>query len=356
MVSKSEFFTFTIYSVFLITAFFPFLLILSSYLLIEPSKEANNQENKENKENSIISISYGSIENERLEANGSIIPNKMEIKEDEIDAKEQFKLFIDFIKLPIIYRPVIFILLYMTTPSYSDPLFYFYTTELKFSPMIMGRLKLVYGCASVLGIYCFNKYLRNVSFKRIIWVTTILSIMFNMLTIIVVKRINVLIGIPDLAFCLFTDALTIVLAEINTMPLLVLACNLCPKNIEGTLYAFLMSVTNFGTLLSNQFGSTMSSVLGITNKNFDNLALLIFIANIILLFPMPFLNLVDDEAYISTKIEEEREIERENGNGNKNRNEVKFNQKDDKLEVKIKPINDFDYSHYSNNSLTLNKK
>lgn len=213
------------------------------------------------------------------------------------EIKDQLSLFFSFIKMPIIYKPVIFILLFMATPSYSDPMFYFYTNILHFSPVIMGRLKLVYGIASVLGILVFNKFFRNVSFKKIIWVTTILSMFFNMLSIVVVERLNTKIGVPDLYFCLTTDALTTALAEINTMPLLVLACNLCPKNIEGTLYAFLMSISNFGSLLANQIGSSLSSLLGITNSNFENLSMLIFIANIVLLIPMPALYLVDEETY-----------------------------------------------------------
>lgn len=30
------------------------------------------------------------------------------------------------------------------------------------------------------------------------------------------------------------------------MPILVLACRMCPKNIEATMYAMLMSTINFG--------------------------------------------------------------------------------------------------------------
>lgn len=32
------------------------------------------------------------------------------------------------------------------------------------------------------------------------------------------------------------------------MPVLVLACRMCPKNIEATMYAMLMSTINFGIL------------------------------------------------------------------------------------------------------------
>jgi predicted MFS family arabinose efflux permease len=187
----------------------------------------------------------------------------------------------------------------MIAPSYGDPLFYFYTNELKFTPNIMGRLKLIYGLASVIGIWIFNRFLRNIGFKRIMWVTTILSMMFNMLSIVLVERINKKFGIPDYIFCMTADALTTALAEINTLPLLVLACNICPKNIEGTLYAFLMSVINMGSLISNQMGSYFTNYLGITAYKFDKLSTLIFISNIVYLVPMPSLYLVNDNQYSS---------------------------------------------------------
>jgi len=278
--------------VFLITATFPLLIVISAYLLDEKKVEPINYEEEQN--NNVNN--YSTIEGEK--------PREKYSKFD--DLKKQISLFYTFLKMDAIYKPVIFIFCYMLTPSYGDPLFYFYTNVLKFAPMTMGRLRLIYGIASVIGIWFYNKYLRNVGFKKIMWWTTMLSMFFNMLSIVVVSRFNLKLGIPDFWFCLTADALTTALAEINTMPLLVLACNICPKNIEGTLYAFLMSVINLGSLFSNQFGSTLTSKLGITSSNFDNLSLLIFIANIVLIVPMPALYLVNDEAYVSSSKEENK--------------------------------------------------
>ena len=268
-------------NVFLITASFPLILVISSILL---------KESTESNDNDIEITNYQTIESEVKYSN----------KNNHPEFKKQFNLFISFIKLDQIYKPVIFIFIYIATPSYGDPMFYFYTNELKFTPSIMGRLKLIYGIASVLGIMIYNKYLKNISFKKIMFWSTIISMIFNMLSIVVVTRINLLIGITDFWFCITADALTIALAEINSMPLLVLACNLCPKNIEGTLYAFLMSVNNFGYLASNQFGALLTNILGITNTNFKNLSWLIVISNIILVLPLPALSLIKEE-----KIKEE---------------------------------------------------
>lgn len=233
-------------------------------------------------------------------------------EESHSEIRSQLNLFFTFVTQPIIYRPVVFILLYMSTPSYSDPIFFFYTTVLQFSPVTMGRLKLIYGIASVTGIFIYNRYLRSISFKKILWVTTMMSLSFNMLSILLVERVNLKLGIPDFVFTIFTDAISVALAEINTMPLLVLACNICPKNIEGTLYAFLMSISNLGSLLSTQFGSKLSNILGITSTDFSNLSWLIFIANIVLIIPMPALYLVDESSYTSGSQHMENNKDKEN--------------------------------------------
>lgn len=278
-------------SVFLITSCFPIMVVVSAILLQEKKvgiyKSEGDITTPKNK-SLANNTGYNTFDND-VQKNDN----------DEPNISHQIDLFLSFLKMEQIYKPVIFIFLYMITPSYGDPLFYFYTNVLNFSPMTMGRLKLIYGIASISGIALYNKYLKNVSFKRIIWYTTLLSMFFNMLSIILVNRLNLIVGIPDFWFCLTADALTTALAEINTMPLLVLACNICPKNIEGTLYAFLMSVVNLGSLFSNQFGAALTLLLGITNNRFDNLPWLILIANIVYLLPMPGLYLIDESTYAS---------------------------------------------------------
>ena len=79
------------------------------------------------------------------------------------------------------------------------------------------------------------------------------------------------------------------IGELILMPMLSLACLLCPKNLEGTVYAMFMSALNFGGIMSGLLGSFLTSWLKITSKNYDNLANLILIANFLTICPLPFL-------------------------------------------------------------------
>jgi hypothetical protein len=180
--------------------------------------------------------------------------------------------------------------------------------------MAIGRLRLVYGIASIFGIYAYNKYLKEISFKKIIIFSTILSSLFSLSSLMLVERINIILGIPDFIFCMGADALNTALSEINMLPILVLACNICPKNIEGTLYAFLMSVINLSSLFSNQIGSVVSYSLGITSENFTNFRYFILISNFSAFFPLPFLMLINDNDYNNKKSSEEEIKEEEESN------------------------------------------
>lgn len=79
------------------------------------------------------------------------------------------------------------------------------------------------------------------------------------------------------------------------MPVLVLACKMCPKNIEGTMYALLMSAINFGGMVSQELGALLTYYAGVTDDNFDNLAKLIVICSFCTMLPLPFLGIINED-------------------------------------------------------------
>ena len=65
-----------------------------------------------------------------------------------------------------------------------------------------------------------------------------------------VTRYNTHLGIPDKLFTIGDKALIQIMSEINVTPILVMACRVCPKNIEGTMFAVLMATWNLGDIFS----------------------------------------------------------------------------------------------------------
>lgn len=104
--------------------------------------------------------------------------------------------------------------------------------------------------SSLFAVFIFNRFLKNIRFTKIFTFSTIIFCIVSCNTIILVKGMNRKWGIPDKIFCMGDGVINNTVGELNTMPILVLACKMCPKNIEGTMYALLMSTVNLGGVVA----------------------------------------------------------------------------------------------------------
>ena len=107
--------------------------------------------------------------------------------------------------------------------------------------------------------------------------------------LLLVTHANRAIGIDDRWFSLGDSLILTVTGQIAFMPILILSARLCPKDIEATLFALLMSIWNLSMLLSQELGSLLTHWLGVTETNFDNMWLLVLITNLSTLLPLLFL-------------------------------------------------------------------
>jgi folate/biopterin transporter len=238
--------------VFLITATFPLLTIFSAFLLQENSSP------------------------------GLKVTDQLDLLWSVLSKKE-------------IYLPVLFIFFFCAVPTGSDAFFYYYTNELHFDPEFMGKLKLVYGVGSLLGMLLYNYAFSEYSFKTLLVSTTIFCMLISLSQILLLTGYNKNIGIPDEAFAIASSFIVQIAAELNLMPLLVLCCRICPKNIEGSLYALLMSTWNFGSMISGQLGALLMIALGIDEKEFGNLWILVLITSFLMVLPLPMLIWVKED-------------------------------------------------------------
>jgi len=248
-----------------------------------------------------------------------------EYDSQNITCKSQLTLLWNFIKQDFIYKPIFFIFIFSAIPSYEDAMFYYYTNFLKFRPKEIGLLSFTYGISSLIGVLVYRMFLYKYSFRAVMFGSLLVCLIFNQSSLILVFRWNINLGIPDFVFCFASNALKTALSEINTMPILVLACNMCPKNIEGTTYALLMSVGNLAIFLGYNIGGLFTYMLGVTSNNFDNLWKLILLSNSFLIIPLVFIWCVDEKKIIEniSKVNAARkEIEDSKENSNNNTNNI----------------------------------
>lgn len=131
--------------------------------------------------------------------------------------------------------------------------------------------------AYLFGIFSVNTLFANASFKNFYTATTIISGLFGGLTLLLLFRINVRLGISDEFFCLSNSALTTFINEINYLPVLGFCCRLCPVGMEGTTYAIFTALMNLSGYLGNLVGSILVGIFGVSNTNFSNLWILVVI-------------------------------------------------------------------------------
>ena len=193
------------------------------------------------------------------------------------------------VKQKSIWLPTLFLFIWQATPSADSAFFFFTTNELGFEPEFLGKVRLVTSLASLCGIFIFQKYLKEVPFRKILGWSTVIAAVLGMTTLLLVTHANRDLGISDRVFSLSDSLILTVMGQITWMPVLVLSARLCPKGIEATLFALLTSVWNLSMLLSHEFGALLTHLLGVTETNFDNLWLLVIITNLSTLLPLPFI-------------------------------------------------------------------
>ncbi|GAB4531952.1 MAG: folate/biopterin family MFS transporter [Pleurocapsa sp.] len=211
-----------------------------------------------------------------------------EVKENSLVGKQISQLW-SAVKQKSIWLPTLFLFIWQATPTADSAFFFFSTNELGFEPEFLGRVRLVTSLASLIGIYIFQRYLKTVPFRSILGWSTVIAASLGMTTLLLVTHTNRALGIDDHWFSLGDSLILTVAGQITWMPVLVLSARLCPPGVEATLFALLMSIWNLSGLLSHEFGALLTSWLGVTETNFNNLWLLVVITNLSTLLPLPFL-------------------------------------------------------------------
>ncbi|MEG4584379.1 folate/biopterin family MFS transporter [Microcoleus sp. MOSTC5] len=210
--------------------------------------------------------------------------------------KDQLKKLRQAVTQKSIWLPTAFLFVLQATPSSDSAFFFFTTNELGFQPEFLGRVRLVTSIAALAGVWLFQRFLKTVPFRVIFGWSTVMATVLGMTTLLLVTHANRALGIDDRWFSIGDSLILTVIGQIAYMPVLILSARLCPPGVEATLFALLMSIVNLAGLLSHEGGALLTHLLGITDRNFDNLWLLVIITNLSTLLPLLFLNWLPAES------------------------------------------------------------
>ncbi|KAL1563831.1 putative folate-biopterin transporter 3 [Salvia divinorum] len=172
------------------------------------------------------------------------------------------------LRSPVVWRPCLYMYLSLAVSlQIHEGMFYWYTDAPNgpsFSQEAVGSISAVGAVGSLLG----------------------------MIDLILVLRINLIVGVPDYVVVVFDAAVTHMIGRLKWMPLLVLSSKLCPSGIEGTFFALLMSIDHVGSCTASWCGGLLLHTLNVTRTTFDNLWLAILIRSLCRLLPIGILFLI----------------------------------------------------------------
>jgi folate/biopterin transporter len=246
-----------------------------------------------------------------MAANANANDGDIAQQEDSLlDIKGQISSLWEAIKQPQIYKPAAFIFLWQSTPTCEGATLFFMTDDLGFGPEILGRVRFIGAFSSLFGVWLYNSYLKTKSIKDILFWSTIISFPLGLLDLVLITHANRVVGIPDTWFVFGDDVVLSVLGQIAFLPSLVLAARLCPKGVEAVLFATLMSINNGAGTIGTEVGAFLTKSLGVTETNFDNLALLSFVCNLTSLYPLLFIGWLDGVGSVSEQDIEDEAIKK----------------------------------------------
>lgn len=176
----------------------------------------------------------------------------------------------------------------------SGAMHYFFTADEKclpngpqFSlPFYLSLGSMVTQLAYFIGAIAFQMFFAKGYMRKIVLITNTIKIISALFDIAIVTRVNKYFGIPDSVVFLFGDAVVYhVTYRLELIPLIVLTSKVCPRGMEASVYALLVSFQNFGGSVGQSIGYVFMQWFRIRTVppcDFSGLPGLVFVARIVM--------------------------------------------------------------------------
>lgn len=207
--------------------------------------------------------------------------------------RKQFSDLVVAISDKSIFRPLIWIVGSIAmVPMLSGSIFCYQTQCLNLDPTVIGWSRVIGQLMLLSGTVLYNRYWKKLPMRKLIGVVQILYASSLLLDLVLVRQINLKLGIPNEVFALCFSGLAEVLAQFKLLPFSVLFATLCPKGCEGSLTSFLASALILSSIASGFLGVGLASLLGITSGDYSGLTAGILMQFVAALIPLRWIHSV----------------------------------------------------------------
>ena len=182
-------------------------------------------------------------------------------------------------------------------------MFYFNTNVLHYTYDQMAWMMVIDALGDLAGVIVFRIFFSKTSFKKMIMITTCCFSLAQASKLMLTQQLTHKIGLEPIVYTYLTEWIYNFVNELHLMPLMVLACKMCPKQVEASFYALVLVVINLGYTFSYQLGGIFTYNLGITSTNFDHLWILVVIASACPLLTLLILLIIPSKFDVNAELE-----------------------------------------------------
>ncbi|KAJ0961552.1 hypothetical protein J5N97_001537 [Dioscorea zingiberensis] len=176
--------------------------------------------------------------------------------------------------------------------QYAGAMFYFQTQCLNLDPSIIGLSK-VFGQLVVLSAtILYNRYLKRIPMRKLIFGVQMVYGLALLSDLVLVKQINLKLGISNEVYVLCLSALAEAVAQFKILPFTVLLTSLCPPGCECSLFAFFASALCLSSILGGILGVGLASIIGVSSRDHSSLPLGIILQCMASLVPLRWISQV----------------------------------------------------------------
>nr|CAN69681.1 hypothetical protein VITISV_003774 [Vitis vinifera] len=207
--------------------------------------------------------------------------------------REQFSNLMTTISEDGICRPLAWVVASIAmVPILSGPIFCYQTQCLCLDPSTIGMSRVVSQLMLLSATVLYNQFWKRIPMRKLIGTVQILYASSLLLDLVLVRQINLSLGIPNQVFALCFSGVAETIAQFKLLPFSVLFASLCPSGCEGSLTSFLASAFCLSSIFSGVFGAGLASLIGIIGGDYSSLPVGILIQFLAALVPLGWMHLV----------------------------------------------------------------
>ena len=103
--------------------------------------------------------------------------------------------------------------------------------------------------------------------------TTLIGFVCSILQLVMIYRINIRFGIPDIFFAIGDEAVFVLMDRVHSMPIRIIYITLISDGLsngcEASTFALLSSVHSLGSVFSVAIGGILTKLFDVSNASFE---------------------------------------------------------------------------------------